>query len=76
MASYIQIMVDSCFSIHSSEGIFLQMNVKNYARTIDHVKKLDLGPVVPSIISLTSTLRGQLVKCFATFQHNTQIYFC
>ena len=56
MASYIQIMVDSCFSVHSNEGIFLQMNVKNYARTIDHVKQLDLGPVVQSIVSLTSSL--------------------
>ena len=26
----------------------------------------DLGPVVQSIISLTSSLRGQLVKCFTT----------
>ena len=25
-----------------------------------------LGPVVQSIVSLTNTLRGQLVKCFAT----------
>ena len=24
------------------------------------------GPVVQSIVSLTSSLRGQLVKCFAT----------
>ena len=24
----------------------------------------DLGPVVQSIVSLTSSLRGQLVKCF------------
>ena len=26
----------------------------------------DLGPVVQSIIGLTSSLRGQLVKCFTT----------
>ena len=25
-----------------------------------------LGPVVQSIVSLTSSLRGQLVKCFTT----------
>ena len=24
----------------------------------------DLGPVVQSIVSLTSSLRGQLIKCF------------
>ena len=27
---------------------------------------LYLGPVVQSIVSLTSSLRGQLVKCFTT----------
>ena len=26
----------------------------------------DLGPVAQSIVSLTSSLRGQLVKCFTT----------
>ena len=26
----------------------------------------DKGPVVQSIISLTSSLRGQLIKCFVT----------
>ena len=28
--------------------------------------RIKLGPVVQSIVSLTSSLRGQLVKCFAT----------
>ena len=27
------------------------------------------GPVVQSIVSLTSSLRGQLVKCFRTIYH-------
>ena len=27
---------------------------------------LEQGPVVQSIVSLTSSLRGQLVKCFTT----------
>ena len=27
---------------------------------------IDLGPVVQSIVSLTNSLRGQLVKCFTT----------
>ena len=31
-----------------------------------------LGPVVQSIISLTSLLRGRLVKCFATLYPKTQ----
>ena len=33
------------------------------------------GPVVQSIISLTSLLRGQLVKCYTTLLLNTQIFF-
>ena len=36
--------------------------------TIDSFKKaLHLDPVVQSIFSLTSSLRGQLVKCFTNF---------
>ena len=31
----------------------------------------DHGPVVQSIISLTSSLRGQLVKCFTILQPNS-----
>ena len=34
-----------------------------------------LGLVVQSIISLTSSLRGQLVKCFMTSLPNTLICF-
>ena len=30
------------------------------------VEYLDQGPVVQSVVSLTSSLRGQLVKCFTT----------
>ena len=33
------------------------------------------GPVVQSIVSLTSSLRGQLVKCFTTLQPTTLIFF-
>ena len=33
------------------------------------------GPVVQSIISLTSSLKGQLVKCFTTLQPNTLKFF-
>ena len=33
------------------------------------------GPVVQSIVSLTSSLRGQLVKCFTTLYPNTLIFF-
>ena len=33
------------------------------------------GPVVQSILSLTSSLRGQLVKCFTTLLPKTMIFF-
>ena len=33
------------------------------------------GPVVQSIVSLTSLLRGQLVKCFTTLSPNTLKFF-
>ena len=33
------------------------------------------GAVVQSIVSLTSSLRGQLVKCFTTLLANTLIFF-
>ena len=33
------------------------------------------GPVVQSILSLMSSLRGQLVKCFTTLLLNTLIFF-
>ena len=32
-------------------------------------------PVVQSIVSLTSSLRGQLIKCFTTLFPNTLIFF-
>ena len=34
------------------------------------------GPVVQSIVSLTNSLRGQLVKCFMTLLPNTHVFFC
>ena len=33
------------------------------------------GPVVQNIVSLTSSLRGQLIKCFRTLKQNTLKYF-
>ena len=35
---------------------------------------IELGPVVQSIVSLTSSLRGQLIKCFTTLYPNTLIF--
>ena len=34
------------------------------------------GPVVQSIVSLTSSLRGQFVKCFTTFITKYTDIFC
>ena len=34
-----------------------------------------LGPVVQSIVSLRSSLRGQLIKCFTTLLPNTLKFF-
>ena len=34
----------------------------------------EMGPVVQNIVSLTSSLRGQLVKCFTTSLPNTLIF--
>ena len=34
-----------------------------------------LGPIVHSVVSSTSSLRGQLVKCFTTLLPNTVIFF-
>ena len=47
----------------------LYMNSKNEVAiplAAVSIKLIYLGPVVQSIVSLTSSLRGQLVKCFAT----------
>ena len=42
----------------------------------DEIREIiDLGPVVKSIVSLTSSLRGQLIKCFMTLEPNTLIFF-
>ena len=40
-----------------------------------HVTVRTLGPVVQSIVSLTSLLRGQLVKYFTTLLLNTVNFF-
>ena len=44
-------------------------------RVASHVSIPVQGPVVQSIVSLTSSLRGQLIKCFATLSSNTLKFF-
>ena len=46
--------------------------LKRYLKAGAHI---DQGPVVQSIVSLTSPLRGQLVKCFTALFPNTLIFF-
>ena len=36
-------------------------------KKVEFANNIDLGPVVQSIVSLTNSLRGQLVKCFMTY---------
>ena len=40
-----------------------------------NVKDNNLGPVVQSMVSLTNSSRGQLVKCLTTLLSNTHIFF-
>ena len=42
------------------------VNPYHYERVVSPGIGKILGPVVQSIVSLTSSLRGQLVKCFTT----------
>ena len=39
------------------------------------IKFNELGPVVQSIVSLTSSLKGQLLKCFGTLLPNILKFF-
>ena len=41
----------------------------------DDIQVKLLGPVVQSIVTLRSSLRGQFVKCFWTGKENTLIFF-
>ena len=57
------------FSVNSNAclGQVFQRTSKHFIR--------NQGRVVQSIVSLTSSLRGQLVKCFKNFITNTLIFF-
>ena len=55
------VQVDKLWPTHLFHDI--QCRIARYCMS----RAKDLGPVVQSIISLTSSLRGQLVKCFTTF---------
>ena len=46
-----------------------------YDRFQTCMKPASLGPIIQSIVSLTSSLRGQLVKYFTTLLLNTLKYF-
>ena len=50
------------------------MNIKMYSINYKFFGE-NQGPVVQSIVSLTSSLRGQLVKCFTALLPKTLIFF-
>ena len=54
-----------------SNALKIQMQI--FEMLCHHCKGI-LGPVVQSIVSLTSSLRGQLVKCITTLLPNTLIF--
>ena len=47
-------------------GMITQNNMSSQSRRFNAVPSIGLGPVVQSIVSLTSSLRGQPVKCFTS----------
>ena len=57
--------------------LFNILSCKEYFHPILHFIKIKkvLGPVVQSIDRLTSSLRGQLAKCFMTLLPNTMTFF-
>ena len=58
------------FFSNYTKNVNIEENVKCIGRQpvmfSDAEKKINQGPVVQSIVSLTSSLRGQLVKCIKT----------
>ena len=46
-----------------------------YVNVSSGVMQIHLGPVVQSIVSLTSSLKGQLDKCYENSLPNTHIFF-
>ena len=48
------------------------MKILEYCRA---AQIFNQGPVGQSSVSLTSSLRGQLIKCFTTLYPNTLIFF-
>ena len=63
MSLYMYIRCQQCYMHAKGEIIRKELIIENQ------------GPVVQSIVSLTSSLRGQLVKCFMTLQPNTLKFF-
>ena len=67
---------EHCSLVNMKENVMLNLDYyKNYKKVHNHHgnfintgerNSILQGPVVQSIVSLTSSLRGQLVKCFTT----------
>ena len=54
------------YDFPSKNGLRVHLMLKDYG---------EQGPVVQSIVSLTSSLRGQLEKCFTTLPPYTLLFF-
>ena len=66
------------YSLRREEKFFMRkLNDRLYIALSAFVTSKDInqGPVVQSIVSLTSSLRGQLLKCFSTLKPNTLKFF-
>ena len=64
--SFKQCGINDKQSLQSEHSLVSTINGIGPTHTADNKASIDLGPVVQSIVSLTSSLRGQLVKCFTT----------
>ena len=57
---------NSSMAIYREGSDLLDFSLSCFLSHFLYVSLSHLGPVVQSIVSLTSSLRGQLVKCFTT----------
>ena len=57
------------------EWIYPKLVISLISLLVSFCREKYQGPVVQSIISLTSSLRGQFIKCFTTLLPNKLIFF-
>ena len=67
---------ETCDRLLTSEQHALSLHcLLLFSEFVFRIKYIDQRPVVQSIVSLTSSLRSQLVKCFTTLLLNTLKFF-